>query len=338
MYFKQSLAENAVKNIARVVLSTLVLFAATDVFAGQTLKIGHVLPAKSQFSEAIRVMNQELQARTGGAYSIEEYPASSLGSGKAMLDGVKLGTVDMVMSSSGGALAQFNPAIGILDLALLFRDEAHADAVLDGPIGTELLETFKAQDTVALAWGENGFRHLTNSVRPIKGPADLKGLKIRLSESEIYKKAFQTLGAEPFALPFAQLYPALQSGQADGQENPITTIVGSNLQDVQKYITLSYHTYAPAVILINKDLFSDMAPEHQKAFVEAAKAGGKASRDYVRKRDAEGLAKLKTSSIAITPQADFDRAGFEGALKPFYDEYAKQFTAEKIAAIKAYKP
>lgn len=325
------------KTLTCALLSVLSLVAA-DAQAGQVLKFAHVLPAKSQFSEAARVFNEELQKRTGGAYSIEEYPASALGSGTALLEGVKLGTIDMVMSSAGGALAQFNPAVGILDLMLLFRDEAHADAVLDGPIGAALLESFKDRDTVALAWGENGFRHLTNSVRPITTPADLKGLKIRLSESDIYKNAFKTLGAEPFALPFAQVYPALQSGRADGQENPITTIVGSKLHEVQKYITISNHTYAPAVILINKDFFADLPADHQKAFVEAARLGGKASRDFVRKGDAEGMVQLKASSITITPAATFDRAAFEAALAPFYAEYAKQFTMEKITAIKNVKP
>lgn len=325
------------KRISCSILVAIGLLAAGTAQAGQTLKIGHVLPKGSQFSEAIRVMNEELKKSTNGAYQIEEFPASALGSGKAMLDGVKLGTIDMVMSSAGGALAQFNTKVGVLDLMLLFRDAAHADKVLDGPIGQEMLETFKAQDTVGLAWGENGFRQLTNSVRPVKKPEDLKGMKIRLSESEIYKAAFSTLGAETFPLPFAQLYPALQSGKADGQENPVTTIVGSKLQEVQKYITISNHTYAPAAILINKDLFEGLPPAVQKAFIAAAKAGGKASRDFVRKRDEDGMAVLKTSGIQITAGAEFDRAAFEVALKPFYEEYAKQFTMEKILAIKNVK-
>lgn len=325
------------KRFSCSVLVAMGLFAATAAQAGQTLKVGHVLPKGSQFSEAIRVMNEELKKSTNGAYQLEEFPASALGSGQAMLDGVKLGTIDMVMSSAGGALAQFNPKVGILDLMLLFRDPAHADAVLDGPIGAELLESFKAQDTIGLAWGENGFRQLTNSVRPVKVPGDMKGLKIRLSESEIYKAAFATLGAETFPLPFAQLYPALQSGKADGQENPVTTIVGSKLQEVQKYITLSNHTYAPAAILINKDLFEGLPPDAQKAFIAAAKAGGKASRTFVRKRDEEGMAALKSSGIQITAGSDFNRAAFETALKPFYEQYAKQFTMEKITAIKNVK-
>lgn len=325
------------KRITGVLAAVITIFAASQSQATETLKIGHVLPKGSQFSEAIKVMNEELAKSTNGQYQLEEYPASALGSGGAVLDGVRLGTVDMVMSSSGGSLSNFNPNVGILDLMMLFRGPAHADAVLDGPIGAELLETFKEQDTVGLAWGENGFRQLTNSVRPIKEPEDLKGLKLRLTASEIYKTAFTTLGANTFTLPFSQLYQALKSGEADAQENPVTTILGSKLQEVQKYITLSYHTYAPAVILINKDLFDEYPPEVQEAFVAAARAGGQASRDFVRNRDAEGIEVLKASGITITPAEEFNRAAFEKALEPFYAKYAEQFTMEKIQAIRDTK-
>lgn len=318
-----------------LVIGAALLMATGGAQAQEKLRIGHVLPKGSQFSEAIRVMNEEIQRRTNNKYVIEEHPASELGSGPAMLEAVKLGTIDMVLSSSGGALAQFNPNVGILDLMLLFRDEAHADLVLDGPIGTSLLDSFKDTNTVALAWAENGFRQLTNSVRPIKTPADMKGLKMRIAESDLFKKAFLTLGAEPFSMPFAQLYPALKSGQAEGQENPVTTIVGSKLYEVQNNITISNHTYSPAVILINKEFFDDLSPEMKTAFVEAARAGGKASREYVRSRDREGMKVLKASPITIT--TDFDRAAFEKALEPFYQEAAKQFTMEKIMAIKNAK-
>ncbi len=327
----------SVKAILGVAIGLGLAMAATGAEAGQKFKIGHVLAKGSQFSEAVRVMNEELERRTSGRYSIEEFPASALGDGKAMLDGVKLGTIDMVMSSSGGALAQFNTTMGILDLMLLFRDEAHADSVLDGPIGGALLDSFKPLGVVGLAWGENGFRQLTNAVRPIKTPADIAGMKIRIAESEIYKKAFESLGAKPFTLPFAQVYPALKNGQAEGQENPITTIVGAKLNEVQSHITLSYHTYAPAVILINADAFGDMTPDDQKVLQEAAKAGGQASRKFVRDRDAKGLETLKASGITITPTAEFDHAGFEKALAPFYAEASKVFPLDQINAIKNAK-
>lgn len=325
------------KRLTRATLVAFGVLFAASAQAGQTLKVGHVLSKGSQFGEIVRVMNDELKKATNGEYQLEEFPASALGSGPAMLEGVKLGTIDMVISSAGGALAQFNPTVGVLDLMLLFRDAAHADLVLDGPIGAELLKSFQAQDVVGLAWGENGFRQLTNSLRPIKEATDLKGMKIRLSESEIYKAAFTMLGAETFPLPFSQLYPALQSGKADGQENPVTTIVGAKLQEVQKYITISNHTYAPAAILINKDLFDAMPPKVQEAFFASAKAGGKASRDYVRQRDQDGMTVLKASGIQITEGGEFNRASFETALKPFYDAYAKQYTMERINAIRNAK-
>jgi len=325
------------KRITCVLATAFMMFSASHAQAAETLKIGHVLPKGSQFGEAIKVMNEELAKSTGGQYQLEEYPASALGSGGDVLDSVSLGTVDMVMSSSGGSLSNFNPKVGILDLMMLFRGPEHADTVLDGPIGTELLETFKDKNTVGLAWGENGFRQLTNSVRAVKEPADLKGLKIRLTASEIYKAAFTTLGAETFVLRFSQLYQALKSGEAQAQENPITTILGSKLHEVQKYITMSYHTYAPAVILINKDLFDEFTPEVQEAFVAAARAGGQASRDFVRKRDVDGIATMEAAGVTVTPAEEFNRAAFEEALAPFYATYGEKFGMDKIDAIRNTK-
>lgn len=324
--------------VMKAIFGLFALACASVIPAGataqETLKLGHVLAAGSQFSEAVRVMNEELKARTGGRYAVEEFAASTLGTGPAMLEALKVGTLDMVISSSGGALAQFNPAVGVLDLMLLFRDAAHADRVLDGPIGDGLLASFKERGVVGLAWAENGFRQLTSSLRPIRTPEDMAGLKIRIAESDIYRKAYESLGAKPFALAFAHLYPALKSGQAEAQENPITTIVGAKLQEVQRYITLSNHTYAPAVILINADRFSDLSAADREALRAAAQAGGNASRAFVRSRDAAGLEVLKASGIAITTAAEFDRAGFEKALEPFYQEMARSFPKETIDAIR----
>ncbi|MBF0562403.1 MAG: DctP family TRAP transporter solute-binding subunit [Alphaproteobacteria bacterium] len=323
------------KRVLSVFLPAMMLLISGPVFAEQVLKAGHVLAPGSQFGAAITAMNEVLQKELGGKIRIQEYPASALGAGGAMLKNVELGTQDILISSAGGALGDFNPPVGILDLMLLFRDNAHAYAVLDGPIGKELLDTFKDKGMVGLAWAENGFRHLTNSKHPIRVPDDLKGIKIRLSESTIYKDAFKTLGAEPFSLPFAQVYQALQSGQADAQENPITTIVSAKLQDVQKFFTFSNHTYAPAAILINKEIFEEFDPATQAALRKAAVAGAVASREFVRKSDEAGLAKLKESGVAIN--TDFDRAAFEKALEPFYQSYSKQFPMDKIMAIKNTK-
>jgi tripartite ATP-independent transporter DctP family solute receptor len=297
------------------------------------VKVGHVLAANSQFSVIIKAMNDEIGARTNGKFKLVEYAASGLGTGPAMLEATKGGAQDMIISSTGGALSTFNPAIGILDLVGLIKNPAHADTVLDGPIGQELLDSFSTLGIKGLAWGENGFRHLTNSVRPVTGPKDIEGLKVRLSESKIYFRAFEILKAKPVSIPFSNLYQALQTGQVDAQENPVATIVDSKIYEVQKNLTVSGHSYAAAVIGASMDFFNDLSPAEQAIFIDAARKGAKASRDYVRGREKEGLDKIRAAGVTVT--TNFDHAAFVQALEPFYKEYAQVYTAAKIDAIKA---
>lgn len=320
----------------KTLLAACLLLVSGSAQAEQVLKLGHVLAANSQFSAAVKVMNEEVQKRTNGRYRIEEFPASSLGSGPAMLEATKLGTQDMIISSTGGALSKFNPDVGLLDLVGLIKNNAHADAVADGLIGKQLLDSFAKQNIKGLAWGEQGFRQLTNNVRPISSPKDMVGLTFRLAESEIYTKAFQTLGSKTVTIPFAQVYQTLQSGKADGEENPIPTILSAKLQEVQKFATISNHTWAGALIGINQDVFNDMTPEDQKIFVEAAHKGALASRQFVRQQEAKGIEALKAAGVKVN--MEFDHAALTTALEPFYAEYAKIFGADKIAAIKAAAP
>lgn len=320
----------------RALVAACVLLVSGAAQAEQILKCGHVLAANSQFSAAVKAMNEEVQARTKGRYRIEEYPASALGAGPAMLEATKLGTQDIIISSTGGALSKFNPDAGLLDLVGLIKNNAHADAVLDGPIGKQLLDSFAKVNVKGLAFGEQGFRQLTNNVRSITSPKDMVGLTFRLAESEIYVKAFQTLGAKTVTIPFAQVYQTLQSGRADGQENPIPTILSAKIQDVQKFATISNHTYAAALIGINLDLFNEMTPEDQQIFVEAAQKGASASRKFVRDQEAKGIEAFKAAGMQVS--LEFDHAALTTALEPFYAEYSKVYGADKIAAIKAAAP
>ena len=165
-----------------------------------------------------------------------------------MLKAVRLGTVNLAFIT-GAPLPNFVPDIGVFNIPFLFRNLAHAHAVLDGPIGQSYLEKFREKGLVALAWGENGMRHITNSKHEIRSPEDLKGLKLRLPQSEVMLIGFKALGADVKPLAFPQLYGALQSGQFDGQENPIATIQSSKFNQVQKYLTLTGHVYDPAILV-----------------------------------------------------------------------------------------
>ncbi len=261
--------------LASSAAGTLGSLATTRVSAqsAKTLKLGYILSRQSQLGAGGDVFAQEITKRTGGRYRIEQYPDSALGGEVEMLKAVQLGTVDAAFIT-GAPLPNFLPEIGVFNIPFLFRDANHAHAVLDSPIGQAYLAKFRSKDLVALAWGENGLRHLTNSRHEIRTPADLKGLKLRVPQSEVMLTGFKALGADVKPLAFPLLYGALQSGEFDGQENPIATILSAKFFQVQKYLTLSGHVYDPAVLFLSVDTFNDLSAEDKKSFIEAATLAG----------------------------------------------------------------
>jgi tripartite ATP-independent transporter DctP family solute receptor len=298
----------------------------------KALKIGYILSTDSQLGAGAIAFADELKKRTAGRIAIEQFPNSALGGEVEMLKGVQLGTIDLAFIT-GAPLPNIVPEVGALNIPFLFRDATHAHAVLDGPVGQDYLKKFRAKELVALAWGENGMRHITNSKHEVKGPEDLKGLKLRLPQSEVMLAGFKALGADVAPLAFPQLYGALQSGQFDGQENPIATILSSKFAQVQKYLTLSGHVYDPAVILMSVDAFEDLSPADKDAILEAAKVGGAASRKYAAEAQAKGVASLTQAGMQVT--TEIDRVKFAAALAPATPDYEKRFGADTIAKLRS---
>ena len=187
-------------------------FAATRASAqtAKTLKLGYILSRQSQLGAGGDVFAQEITKRTGGRYRIEQYPDSALGGEVEMLKAVQLGTVDLAFIT-GAPLPNFLPEIGVFNIPFLFRDVNHAHAVLDSPIGQAYLAKFRSKDLVALAWGENGLRHLTNSRHDVRAPADLSGLKLRVPQSEVMLTGFKAFGADVKPLAFPTHSTALSS-------------------------------------------------------------------------------------------------------------------------------
>jgi tripartite ATP-independent transporter DctP family solute receptor len=297
----------------------------------KTLKLGYILSTSSQLGAGAAVFADEIAKQTQGRYRIEQYPNSALGGEVEMLKAVQLGTVDLAFIT-GAPLPNFVPDVGVFNIPFLFRDPAHAHAVLDGPIGRSYLEKFREKDLVALAWGENGMRHLTNSKHEIRSPTDLKGLKLRLPQSDVMLAGFKALGADVSQLAFPQLYGALQSGQFDGEENPIATIQSSKFNQVQKYLTLSGHVYDPAVLFMSIDDFDELSAEDKRLFVEAAKLAGDASRTFAAVAEAKGVSELAQAGMQVIK--DIDRSRFAAAMASANSEFDRRFGSEVIAKIK----
>jgi tripartite ATP-independent transporter DctP family solute receptor len=303
--------------------------AATE--SPRILKIGYILQQESQLGAGATVFAREVEQRTHGRYVIEPYPDAQLGGEVEMVQAVQLGTIDIAFVTAA-PLPNFVPQVGVFGIPFLVRDAAAAHALLDGPFGVKLLKQFADKNLVALAWGENGMRHLTNSKHPIQVPDDFRGLKLRVPQNDTMVTGFKAFGAEVSQLPFPDLYGALQSGRFDGQENPIATILSSRFSQVQSHLTLSGHIYDPAVFLIARDLYNeDLSAADKQAFVEAARLGGLESRRYAAEAEASGVAKLEADGMKVV--RSIDKAKFAARMAPVMPVFEQKFGTEAVAAV-----
>ncbi len=315
-------------------LAAVFVSAPLNAEPARTLKIGYILSTDSQLGAGAKVFADELEKRTKGLIKVEQFPNSALGGEVEMLKGVQLGTVDLAFIT-GAPLPNILPEVGAFNIPFVFRDATHAHAALDGALGQDYLQKFRTKDLVALAWGENGMRHITNSKRAVRTAEDLKGLKLRLPQSEVMLAGFKALGADVAPLAFPQLYGALQSGQFDGQENPIATILASKFAQVQKYLTVSGHVYDPAVIVMSVDAFEELDEGAKEAVFAAAKLGAQASRAYAAEAQAKGVAALAQAGMEVT--TEIDKAKFAAAMAGAMPEFEKRFGAEVIGKLRNAK-
>lgn len=323
------------KQLTRLMLAAgLALGIAASAAAQTTMKISIATAQNSHQGIAIDTFAKEVEKRTNGRYKIQTFYNGALGGERESIEAVQLGTQELAFSSSG-PVPNFVPEAKILDVPFLFRDKAHARAVLDGPIGDELLKKFEPKGFKALAWAENGFRHMTNSKRAINTPEDLKGLKLRTMENPVHITAYKAFGIITTPMAFPEVFTALQQGTVDGQENPLPVIISSKFDQVQKHLSLTGHVYSPCIFVMNKGVFDKLAPADQQAFVEAAKEAVKANRARVDEDDAKGVADLRAKGMNVVE--NLDKAKFQAALASANAKFEKEFGKANLDRIRNVK-
>ena len=295
------------------------------------LRLGHPQAETSAFQAGAQALAADLERRTHGRYKVQIFPAGALGGERELIASAQNGSLDLVLTSTG-PVGLFVPDTLLTDIPFLFRDYEHARKVLDGPIGQDILARFQSKGLIGLAWGENGFRHLTNSKRPVSKPEDLRGLKIRTMENPVHITAFKVLGAQAAPMSFTDLYTALKVGTIDGQENPLPTILASGFGPLQKYLSLTGHVYAPAVIMVSPMVYEGLSAADKKAFKEAGIQAAQAMRSFVDNVEKNGVEQLKSEGMEVV--TNVDRKSFEEAVAPVYPEYAKKFGKELLDGIK----
>ncbi len=301
-------------------------------FGGVNIKLAHVVNEKDAFHLCALKFKEVVEKESGGEMTVTIFPNAKLGDERSLLENMKMGAVDAGIITSG-PIINFLPEFGIFDLPFLFKSPGHAYAVLDGPIGQEMLKSMESQGWIGLAYGERGFRNLTNSKHKVSTPEDVKGLKIRVMQNPLYVETFRLLGANAVPMAWTEALTALQQKTIDGQENPLNVIVAFKLYESQSHLSLTRHTYSPNVVMMSKITWDRLTPAQRDIVKKAAVEGTWANRDHDNKKAVEWLQFLKEQGMDVEEHPDLE--AFQKAVKPVYDSYENQ---ERIQAIKGTEP
>jgi tripartite ATP-independent transporter DctP family solute receptor len=267
---------------------------------------------------------QVVEQKSGGKIKVREFPNSSLGSEMQQQSALQGGTQEM-MSASTTTLVGIVKEFGVLDFPFLFANEKQADATLDGPIGARLLERLPEHGLIGLAYWENGFRNVTNSKRPITRAEDLAGLKIRVMQNPVYMDTFKTVNANPVPMAFGELFTALETKTVDAQENPYSIILGNKFNEVQKYLSVTRHSYNAFIVLMSKQFWDKLSPAEKQIMQDAAAEARSYERQVARAAADRDLAALKAKGMEVNELSPAEVARMRELLKPVSEKFAATY-------------
>ncbi|HEX4944823.1 MAG TPA: TRAP transporter substrate-binding protein [Usitatibacteraceae bacterium] len=306
------------------------LLAATAAVAQTEIKFGHVGEPGSLFAQSAEEFAKRANAKLGSKAKVVVYGSSQLGGDKELVQKLKLGTVDIALPST--VMSSEADLFGVFEMPYLVKDRKHMGRIEKDVFWPKIEPTAEKKGLKVIAVWENGYRHITNSKRPINTPEDLKGIKLRVPEGKWRVKMFQAYGANPSPMKFSEVFTALQTGVMDGQENPFTQIYSAKFQEVQKYLSLTGHVYTPAYATVGTKKWATLPPDVRKILEDTAKETQAYVYQMAEKGESELLDKIKAAGVQVnTPNKD----AFIAASKPVYEEFAKEVAGSKDVIDKA---
>lgn len=305
-------------------LAAALLLVPAAAFAQTEIKFGHVGEPGSLFAASAEEYAKRANAKLGSKAKVVVFGSSQLGGDKELLQKVKLGTVDMALPST--VMSSEADLFGVFEMPYLVKDRAHMGRIEKEVFWSKIEPEAEKKGLKVIAVWENGYRHITNSKRPINTPADLQGIKLRVPEGKWRVKMFQAYGANPSPMKFSEVFTALQTGVMDGQENPYTQIYSAKFQEVQKYLSITGHVYTPAYVTVGVKKWAALPADVRKILEDTAKETQAFVYERAAKDDEDLLAKIKAAGVQVnTPNKD----AFIAASKPVYDEFAKEVAGSK---------
>lgn len=303
--------------VAALMLPTV---AEAEIHA-QTLRFASAGSEGSPLVKGQRKFAEMVKEKSGGKIDVKVFPAGQLGGDMQAVSSLQGGVLQMSVMNAG-LMASLAPDFAVLDLPFLFENPKEADAVMDGEVGKIFARELDAKGLVVLSYWELGFRQLTNSRHAVEKVDDIAGLKIRVVQSPIYLDMFTALGANAVPMPFPEVYTALETGTVDGQENPAPSILTAKLNEVQKFMTLTRHTYNPMVMLYSKPLWEKLDADEKQLLSDAALEAAQFQRQLSRDSDAKAIEAIAAAGTTVTTLSPEEVARFREKTKPVAEKYA----------------
>ena len=322
--------------VTKIVAAAAALWiGAEGAQAQQVLRFGHVGAPGSLFDESANKFAEIANEKLGDKAEVQVFGSSQLGNDRELLQKLKLGQVHFALPSS--VMSSVAPEFGVFEMPYIIQDRDHIKAVEESMLEDVFQPAAEGEGYHILAFWENGFRHITNNVRPINTPADLEGVKLRTPNGEWRVKMFQSYGANPTPMAFSDVFTALQTGVIDGQENPYAQIASAKFQEVQDYLSITGHVYTPGYILTGQRTFEGLDPEVQEALREAARETQAYVYETAARMENELLDVIKAAGVQVN---EAEKAAFVAASQPIYDEFAETVEggAELVERVNAVRP
>jgi tripartite ATP-independent transporter DctP family solute receptor len=312
---------------------SLALPAAAQI-SERTITVSNGVAETHPVGNGVEAMRACMTERTNGAWTLNAFWSGALGNDLDATQALRSGTQEMVVTSTS-PLVGIEPALGVFDLPFLFGNAAEADAVLDGAFGTMISEKMPAAGLVNLAWWENGFRNLTNSVRPITRLEDFEGLRVRVMQNNIFLDTFQTLGTNATPMAFGEVFTALETKAIDAQENPFVTIDTSKFAEVQDYVSNTQHAYTPFMVLFSKAIFDTYSAEEQQILRDCAVIGRDVQRSVSRELSSKSLANIQEAGMQYNELDVAELERIREAVAGVYERNAATIGQDVIDAMQA---
>ena len=320
----------SLKTIAALSITVAFLCSSMSIVSAAEFNLRYNAPIADggPHGAGMQAFKQCVEEKSGGRVAIKLFFSGALGAQLDSIEAAQAGTLDIVQIDT--PITTIDPLLSVFGLPFIFRDRAHVDAVLNGPIGDMVRQRLVAKGVRPLGFWEGGFRHITNNVRPINTPSDLKGVKMRTPGSKIRIKIFTTYGANASALPFPELYSALQMGVYDGQENPAEVLKTAKFYEVQKYLSLTGHVYTVSYPLISEGVYQKMPWDLQLALRQCGDKAGEATVAFSVDADKNVVDFAKSQGMQVN-QAYV--GAFIAASLPIWGELGKEMGADAIKLI-----